>query len=50
MKMRDPKYFDQLRKRYPYRREFSNYNIKLNKPDKNIRKILGEFRFKVFEN
>lgn len=44
------KYFDQLRKRYPYRREFSNYKIKLNKPDKEIRKILEEFRFMVKEN
>ncbi|RKZ00212.1 MAG: erythronate-4-phosphate dehydrogenase [Ignavibacteriae bacterium] len=42
-------YFDQLRKGYPIRREFSNYTIKLRKDERHLKKILESLRFKVME-
>lgn len=41
------KYFDGLRKNYRLRREFSNYFIKLKNDDKELERILRDFRFKV---
>lgn len=40
-------YFDRLRKNYPLRREFSNYMIKLTKPDSEVEMMLKELRFSV---
>jgi len=40
-------YFDQLRKEYPVRREFSNYIIKLRKGERHLKKFLESLRFKV---
>ncbi len=40
-------YFNNLRKNYETRREFSNYKIKLNKKNTEIKKILEQFRFKL---
>lgn len=42
-----PAYFDLLRKHYPLRREFSNYQIKLTQTDEELIKILSAFRFKI---
>ena len=42
-----PKYFDQLRKNYPLRREFSNYQISLNSKNKELERILKAFRFQL---
>jgi erythronate-4-phosphate dehydrogenase len=41
------KYFDQLRKNYPVRREFSNYTIRINKKLKREIDILTALRFKL---
>jgi len=41
------KYYDGLRKNYRLRREFTNYTIKLNKPDDKLETILKGLRFKV---
>jgi len=43
-------YFDQLRKEYPVRREFSNYIIKLREGERHLKKILESLRFKVKEH
>jgi erythronate-4-phosphate dehydrogenase len=40
-------YFDLLRKVYPLRREFCNYNITLQSEDLNFKSILEAFRFKI---
>jgi len=42
-------YFDQLRKEYPVRREFSNYIIILREGERHLKKILKSLRFKVKE-
>ncbi len=42
-----PKYFDQLRKNYPLRREFSNYQIRLKSKNKELERILKAFRFQL---
>ena len=39
--------FDNLRKEYPIRREFSNYSVKLIPEELIIKPILEAFRFKV---
>lgn len=39
------KYFDNLRKKYPLRREFPNYNVDINPPDKELSRIIKTFRF-----
>ncbi|MCL5027550.1 MAG: 4-phosphoerythronate dehydrogenase [Bacteroidetes bacterium] len=44
-----PKYFDSLRKNYSLRREFPNYNIKLNSKDDELIKILQVFRFNIIQ-
>ncbi len=41
------KYFDDLRKNYPVRREFNNYAVKLNFSDTELKKKLEVLRFKV---
>ncbi len=41
------KYFDQLRKNYPLRREFSNYQIKLKSKNIELERILNAFRFQL---
>lgn len=41
------KYFDQLRKNYPARREFSNFSIRINSKLKKEIKILESMRFKI---
>lgn len=41
------KYFDELRKNYPIRREFNNYTIKLSGNDEKLKEILSALRFKV---
>ena len=41
------KYFDDLRKNYRLRREFTNYTIKLNKPDAELKRKLEGLRFGV---
>jgi len=41
------KYFDGLRKSYRLRREFTNYTIKLNKPNAEVKRKLEGLRFKV---
>lgn len=41
------KYFDELRKNYPIRREFNNYTIKLSRNDEKLKEILAALRFKV---
>lgn len=40
-------HFDNLRKEYPVRREFSNYTITLQQNDLKLKPILEAFRFKV---
>ncbi len=40
-------FFDSLRKNYPLRREFSNYKIKMNGRDNELKNILKAFRFEV---
>lgn len=42
-----PKYFDQLRKNYPLRREFSNYKIRLKSKNIELERILNAFRFQL---
>ncbi len=44
------KYFDELRKTYPLRREFNNYTILINKNEKEIIELLKKFRFYVESN
>jgi erythronate-4-phosphate dehydrogenase len=41
------KHFDALRKHYPLRREFLNYQVRLKKQDSNLAGILKNFRFKI---
>lgn len=41
------KYFDTLRKKYPVRREFSNYNVQISENEKHLKLFLEHFRFKV---
>jgi erythronate-4-phosphate dehydrogenase len=41
------KYFDQLRKEYPVRREFQNTEIILNKPDETLARKLSGIGFKI---
>jgi len=41
------KYFDQLRKKYPLRREFSNYTVKLREDEFYLKNILETLRFKT---
>jgi len=43
------KYFDQLRKEYPIRREFSNYTVKLREDELYLKIILETLRFKTKE-
>ncbi len=43
------KYFDSLRKNYPFRREFNNFKINRNSIDDNLYKILKAFRFTIIE-
>ncbi|MFC2119696.1 4-phosphoerythronate dehydrogenase [Bacteroidota bacterium] len=40
-------YFDKLRKEYPFRREFTNYTVLIEENDKELKSILGTFRFNV---
>jgi erythronate-4-phosphate dehydrogenase len=42
-------HFDSLRKNYPFRREFSNYSIKIRSKEKDLIKILTAFRFGIIE-
>lgn len=44
------KYFDELRKTYPLRREFNNYAIKISKDEKEMIELLKRFRFDVKSN
>jgi erythronate-4-phosphate dehydrogenase len=44
------KYFDNLRKTYPLRREFTNYTIKMNARDSKLEEILKAFRFTVISS
>ena len=44
------KYFDELRKTYPLRREFNNYTIKINKDEIEMIELLKRFRFDVKVN
>ncbi|MCW8822516.1 MAG: DUF3410 domain-containing protein, partial [Ignavibacteriaceae bacterium] len=44
---RQAAYFDKLRKEYPVRREFNNYNIRLSNNETHFKPILERFRFKV---
>lgn len=41
------KYFDIMRKKYPIRREFSNFKVLISEKDKHLKPILEGFRFKV---
>ncbi|HSP87088.1 MAG TPA: 4-phosphoerythronate dehydrogenase [Ignavibacteriaceae bacterium] len=41
------KYFDLLRKKYPLRREFSNYSVLISKEEKELINILSALRFKI---
>jgi len=40
-------HFDKLRKEYPIRREFTNYNILIKETDKQLKGILEAFRFNI---
>ena len=40
-------YFDLMRKKYPLRREFSNYTIYISENEAHLRSILESFCFKV---
>lgn len=40
-------YFDELRKKYPLRREFNNFKVKLNERNRNYNNLLRELRFKT---
>jgi erythronate-4-phosphate dehydrogenase len=40
-------HFDKLRKEYPLRREFTNYNILIKETDKQLKGILEAFRFNI---
>lgn len=40
-------YFDELRKKYPLRREFNNFKVKLNERNRNYNNLLRELRFKA---
>ncbi len=42
-----PGYFDLMRKKYPLRREFSNYTIYISENEAHLRSILESFCFKV---
>lgn len=42
-----PKYFDELRKKYHIRREFNNYSIRLSSSSKIVKEILENLRFNV---
>jgi erythronate-4-phosphate dehydrogenase len=42
-----PKYFDELRKKYHIRREFNNYSIRLSSANKKLKELLENLRFKV---
>ena len=42
-----PAYFDMLRKNYPFRREFSNFKIKMISENEEIENILRSFRFEI---
>jgi len=44
------KYFDTLRKKYPIRREFSNYIVEISKDKLHLKSFLENFRFKVEVN
>ena len=44
------KYFDMLRKKYPIRREFSNYIVQISKNQIHLKSFLENFRFKVEVN
>ena len=41
------RYFDELRKTYPLRREFNNYTVTINKDEKEFVELLKKFRFNV---
>ena len=41
------RYFDELRKTYPLRREFNNYTVTINKDEKEFVELLKRFRFNV---
>ena len=41
------KYFDKMRKEYPFRREFSNYKVELTESNKNPEEVLKAFRFNI---
>ena len=41
------KYFDELRKTYPLRREFNNYSVKIDKVEKEMIELLKRFRFNM---
>ena len=41
------KYFDDLRKGVPKRREFNNYTVKLSEKDKTLEEKLNSLRFKT---
>jgi erythronate-4-phosphate dehydrogenase len=45
-----PGYFDLMRKKYPVRREFSNYTINISESEIRLKSILENFRFKVKMN
>ena len=40
-------YFDLLRKKYPVRREFSNYIVQISENEIHLKSFLENFRFKV---
>jgi erythronate-4-phosphate dehydrogenase len=44
------KYFDNLRKTYPLRREFTNYTVNMNIKDLKLEKTLRAFRFNVINS
>ncbi len=41
------KYFDMIRKKYPIRREFNNFNVHLAKSENHLKSFLENFRFTV---
>lgn len=44
-----PKYFDLLRKEYPYRRELNNYFVKINSYSEKVKNIFNQLRLKLLE-
>lgn len=40
-------YFDSMRKKYPVRREFSNYTVQISENDVHLKSILENFRFNI---